>query len=97
MYISSFRSPTKIDINYPDFKLKIKISEDGTTMSRLTSFVVISFYISLFWTMGMWCHQEASKINFIFFVLFTHITHTYIDAIMLWFNYDCYDYDHDYD
>ena len=38
-------SQEKLNIEDPDFKLKIKISGDGAKMSRLTSFVVISFSV----------------------------------------------------
>ena len=38
-------SQEKRNINESDVKLKIKISGDGAKMSRLTSFVVISFSV----------------------------------------------------
>ena len=38
-------SQEKLNIEEPNFKLKIKISGDGAKMSRLTSFIVISFSV----------------------------------------------------
>jgi hypothetical protein len=34
-----------INIDEEDFKLNIKISGDGAKMSKLTSFIVISFFV----------------------------------------------------